>query len=89
MELFLCYVIGLTLVSFVSIILTETPVPVLPQVNHDLEFHPVQARAQIPELSQRIDLVGKKTYEKKDSHGVSDQGSIAELSASPAGMHAV
>ena len=89
MELFLCYVIGLTLVSFVSIILTETPVPVLPQVNHDLELLPAQARAHIPELPQRINLVGKKTYERKDSHGISDQGSIAELSASPAGMHAI
>ena len=85
MELFLFYVIGLTLVSFVSIILTETPLPILPHSDSDLEEQMIQAKQIKAESNHRIDLVGASfRSDQNGNQAVSDRGSMAEMTASPA-----
>ncbi len=85
MELFLFYVIGLTLVSFISIILTENPLPIsqLPHSKSDLEFSLIPLRRQPQELVQRIDLIGAAIVPSANNQRASGESSLAELTASP------
>lgn len=85
MELFLFYVIGLTVVSFISIFLTENPVTQIPHASSSLDLKLAGPQSLPQELiGQRIDLIGPSIQTIGQAKAMNGEASLAELTASPA-----